>query len=86
MTVFDEWENRVYEGVPEMRGQVLYIADEWERHRIELSSIVQVECVYSEASNMCGRFSYASEFHELLSTWGLHKKKDELTVHPFKIS
>lgn len=42
VTVFDEWENVSYKGVPVMRGQVMYVDDGEGRHRVELSDIVDI--------------------------------------------
>lgn len=43
VTVFDAWEDRVYEGVPVMRGHSMYVDAGEERHQAELSEIIGVE-------------------------------------------
>jgi len=43
VTLFGEWEDQMYEGVPEMRGQVMYVDDGEKRHRMELAEIVMIK-------------------------------------------
>lgn len=43
VSVFDEWEDQVYEGVPVMRGQVMYVEDGEERHRVKMADVVGVK-------------------------------------------
>lgn len=45
VTVFNEWADKVYEGIPEMRGNALYIVDGDERRRMEIADVVRIEKV-----------------------------------------